>query len=112
MTTASALLEVFKTLPSKSKKEFVYLLTEENEQTNLFIKSFERGLKEVKAIESGEKKGRMLNVKSEESKSSKTKKKSKMSTFFGVFEDIGSEEMIRSIEESRTTKNIDTSWAK
>ncbi len=35
-----------------------------------------------------------------------------MSTFFGVFEDIGSEEMIRSIEESRTTKDIDTSWAK
>jgi hypothetical protein len=60
MTTASALLEVFKTLPPKSKKEFVYLLTEENEKTNLFMQSLERGLKEVRAIESGEKKGKTL----------------------------------------------------
>jgi hypothetical protein len=60
MTTASALLEVFKTLPTKSKKEFIHLLTEENEKTNLFMKSLERGLKEVKAIESGEKKGKTL----------------------------------------------------
>jgi hypothetical protein len=60
MTTASALLEVFKTLPPKSKKEFVHLLTEENEKTNLFMQSLERGLKEVKAIESGEKKGKTL----------------------------------------------------
>ena len=114
MTTASALLEVFKTLPSKSKKEFVHLLTEENEQTNLLMKSLERGLKEVKAIELGEKKGKTLNVKSEESKSasSKTRKKSKMSAFFGVFEGIDSDEMIKSIEQSRTTKDIDTSWAK
>ena len=44
--------------------------------------------------------------------SSKTKKQSKLSTFFGVFEDVDSDEMIRSIEESRTTKNIDTSWTK
>ena len=60
MTTASALLEVFKTLPPKSKKEFVHLLTEENQNANLFIKSLERGLKEVKAVESGEKKGKTL----------------------------------------------------
>lgn len=60
MTTASALLKVFKTLPPKSKKEFVYLLTEENEKASLFMKSLERGLKEVKAIESGEKKGKTL----------------------------------------------------
>ena len=60
MTTASALLEVFKTLPQKSKKEFVLLLDEENKNANLFMKSLERGLKEVKAIESGEKKGKTL----------------------------------------------------
>jgi hypothetical protein len=60
MTTATALLEVFKTLPPKSKKEFVNLLAEENEKTNLFMKSLERGLKEVRAIESGEKKGKTL----------------------------------------------------
>ncbi len=42
----------------------------------------------------------------------KTKKESKISEFFGAFEDIDSEEMIRSIEESRTTKDIDISWAK
>ena len=60
MTTASALLEVFKKLPPKSKKEFVHLLAEENQNANLFMKSFERGLKEVKAIESGEKKGKIL----------------------------------------------------
>ena len=36
MTTASALLEVFKTLPPKSKKEFVHLLAEENQNANLF----------------------------------------------------------------------------
>ena len=60
MTIASALLEVFKTLPPKSKKEFVHLLTEENEKANLFMQSLERGLREVKAIESGEKKGKTL----------------------------------------------------
>ena len=60
MTTASALLEVFKTLPPRSKKEFVHLLTEENQNANLFMKSLERGLKEVKAVESGEKKGKTL----------------------------------------------------
>ena len=60
MTTASALLEVFKTLPPKPKKEFVHLLAEENQNANLFMKSLERGLKEVKAIESGEKKGKTL----------------------------------------------------
>lgn len=60
MTTASALLEVFKTLPPKSKKEFIRLLTEENQNANLFMKSLERGLREVKAIESGEKKGKTL----------------------------------------------------
>ena len=60
MTTASALLEVFKTLPPRSKKEFVHLLAEENQNANLFIKSLERGLKEVKAVESGEKKGKTL----------------------------------------------------
>jgi hypothetical protein len=50
----------------------------------------------------------------EESKtmSSKTKKESKLSAFFGVFEDVDSEKMIKSIEESRTTKDIDTSWVK
>ncbi|PWK29333.1 hypothetical protein LV89_00173 [Arcicella aurantiaca] len=60
MTTASALFEVFKTLPTKSKKEFVHLLAEENEKTNIFMNSLERGLKEVKAIEAGEKKGKTL----------------------------------------------------
>ena len=60
MTTASALLEVFKTLPPRSKKEFVHLLAEENQNANLFMKSLERGLKEVKAVESGEKKGKTL----------------------------------------------------
>ena len=35
MTTASALLEVFRTLPPKSKKEFVELLSEETMQNAL-----------------------------------------------------------------------------
>ena len=43
MTIASTLLEVFKTLPPQSKKEFVYLLDEENQNVNQFIKSLERG---------------------------------------------------------------------
>ena len=60
MTTASALLEVFKTLPPKSKKEFVHLLDEEKKNADLFMKSLERSLTEVKAIESGEKKGKTL----------------------------------------------------
>lgn len=60
MTTASALLEVFKTLPSKSKKEFVHLLDEEKKNENLFIQSLERGLIEVKEIEAGNKKGKTL----------------------------------------------------
>ena len=47
-------------MPQKSKKEFVLLLDEENKNANLFMKSLERGLKEVKAIESGEKKGKTL----------------------------------------------------
>ncbi len=81
MTTASALLEVFKTLPSKSKKEFVYLLTEENEQTNLFIKSFERGLKEVKAIESGEKKAECLTLNRKNLNLLKQKKNQKCQLF-------------------------------
>jgi len=42
----------------------------------------------------------------------KTVKEAKLSAFFGVFEDVDSEEMIKSIEESRTTKDIDTLWAK
>jgi len=42
----------------------------------------------------------------------KTVNEAKLSVFFGVFEDLDSEEMIKSIEESRTTKDIDTSWAK
>ena len=37
---------------------------------------------------------------------------SKLSAFFGAFEDIDSEEMIKSIEESRTTKDINISWVK
>jgi hypothetical protein len=44
--------------------------------------------------------------------SSKTMEESKLSAFFGVFEDVDSEEMIKSIEESRTTKDLDTSWTK
>ncbi len=47
-------------MPPKSKEEFVRLLTEENQNANLFMKSPERGLREVKAIESGEKKGKTL----------------------------------------------------
>ena len=35
---------------------------------------------------------------------------SKFLSLFGAFEDIDSEEMIRSIEEARTTKDIDISW--
>jgi hypothetical protein len=60
MTTASALLEVFRTLPPKSKKEFVELLSEETMQENLFMKSMERGLREVKEIEAGRKKSKTL----------------------------------------------------
>ena len=60
MTTASALLEVFRTLSPKSKKEFVELFSEETMQENLFMKSIERGLREVKEIESGRKKGKTL----------------------------------------------------
>lgn len=35
---------------------------------------------------------------------------SKFLSFFGAFENIDSEEMIKSIEESRTIKDIDISW--
>ena len=35
---------------------------------------------------------------------------SKFLSLFGAFEDIDSEEMIKSIEESRTIKDIDVSW--
>ncbi len=59
MTTASALYEVFKTLPPSSKREFVALLNQEDSK-NTFMESLERGLKEVKAIEAGEKKGKTL----------------------------------------------------
>ena len=53
-----------------------------------------------------------VNTKEEvDATSSNNLKQSKLSAFFGAFEDIDSEEMIRSIEESRTTKDIDTSWA-
>ena len=38
--------------------------------------------------------------------------KDDFSTFFGIFEDIDSETLIKSIEDARTTKDIDTSWAK
>ena len=35
---------------------------------------------------------------------------SKFLSFFGAFRDVYSEEMIKSIEESRTIKDIDISW--
>ena len=53
-----------------------------------------------------------VNTKEEvKATSSNNLRQSKLSAFFGAFEDIDSEEMIRSIEESRTIKDIDTSWA-
>lgn len=60
MTTASALFEVFKTLPTSSKEEFVALLEKEKLQKTAFIESLEKGLREVKAIEKGEKEGKTL----------------------------------------------------
>jgi hypothetical protein len=53
-----------------------------------------------------------FSVSDRQNQVSKTKMKSKLSSFFGVLEDIDSEEMIESIEESRTNKDIDTSWVK
>ena len=53
-----------------------------------------------------------VNTKEEvKATSSNNLKQSKLSAFFGAFEGVDSEEMIRTIEESRTTKDIDTSWA-
>jgi hypothetical protein len=55
-----------------------------------------------------------LNVIFREEKPIKTKAKNE-ATFYalaGSFEDIGAEAMIKDIEESRTTKDIDFSWVK
>jgi hypothetical protein len=53
-----------------------------------------------------------FSVSDRQSQVSKTKAKSKLSSFFGVLEDVDSEEMIKNIEESRTNKDIDISWVK
>lgn len=53
-----------------------------------------------------------FSVNDRQNQVSKTKVKSKLSTFFGVLKDIDSEEMIKGIEESRTNKDIDISWVK
>jgi hypothetical protein len=54
-----------------------------------------------------------LNVTFREEKSIKTKAKNEASFYAlaGSFEDIDAEAMIKDIEESRTTKEIDISWA-
>ena len=53
-----------------------------------------------------------MNKKDIVKKPSKTQEEieSKFLSFFGAFGDIDSEEMIKSIEESRTIKDIDVSW--
>jgi hypothetical protein len=55
-----------------------------------------------------------LNVKFREEKIVKVeaKKEKSFNDFFGIFEDIDADVMIKDIKNSRTTKNIDTSWIK
>jgi hypothetical protein len=55
-----------------------------------------------------------LNVKFREEKIVKVeaKKEKSFNDFFGIFEDIDADVMIKDIKNSRTSKNIDTSWIK
>ncbi|MDZ7896655.1 MAG: hypothetical protein U5N85_01310 [Arcicella sp.] len=45
-------------------------------------------------------------------KKERNKNEEKFLSFFGVLDDIDTEKMIKDIEESRTTKDIDISWTK
>ena len=42
----------------------------------------------------------------------KDAKEKTFNDFFGVFEDVDADTMIKDIEEARTTKEIDISWVK
>ncbi|MFN3488306.1 MAG: hypothetical protein ACK4YV_04195 [Emticicia sp.] len=55
-----------------------------------------------------------LNVKFREEKVVKVeaKKEKSFNDFFGAFEDIDADAMIKDIVNSHTTKDIDTSWVK
>jgi hypothetical protein len=52
MTTASALYEVYKTLPKHTRKEFKTLI--EKEEDSLLLSEIKEGLRQVKAIREGQ----------------------------------------------------------
>jgi hypothetical protein len=52
MTTASALYEVYKTLPKNTRKEFKTLI--EKEEDSLLLSEIKEGLIQVKAIREGQ----------------------------------------------------------
>ena len=52
MTTASALYEVYKTLPKNTRKKFKTLI-ETEQDSNILLSEIEEGLKQVKAIREG-----------------------------------------------------------
>ena len=55
MTTASALYEVYKTLPKQTKKEFKTLIETEkdNSSNSTLLSEIQEGLQQVKAIRDG-----------------------------------------------------------
>jgi DNA integrity scanning protein DisA with diadenylate cyclase activity len=52
MTTASALYEIYKTLPKQSRKEFKTLI-ESEEENSVLLSEIKEGLKQVKGIREG-----------------------------------------------------------
>ena len=52
MTTASALYEVYKTLPKNTRKKFKTLI-ETEQDNNILLSEIQEGLKQVKAIREG-----------------------------------------------------------
>ncbi len=52
MTIASALYEVYKTLPKQSRKEFKTLI-ETEEESSVLLSEIKEGLKQVKGIREG-----------------------------------------------------------
>jgi mRNA-degrading endonuclease RelE of RelBE toxin-antitoxin system len=53
MTTASALYEVYKTLPKQTRKAFKELIKTEEERPSALMSEIEEGLKQVKEIRAG-----------------------------------------------------------
>lgn len=59
MTTATALFEVYKTLPKRSKKAFKELI-ETEESKSVLMSEIEEGLKQIKQIREGKIKSRSI----------------------------------------------------